>query len=287
MGILDKEINSRKNTLLPRWAYVLLTLLSIITLLFFTLMLVMGNIKISSESYFFVLIIYGVSTAILIFTITEVIADLQGKMMGFNIKAGGPLASILIIILFGMFFKPKASKEQDINIQLHSNGDLSNIPIKSKPNCLVLIPTFNSGALVADVNSKGIATFNLSEKYYENNNNVRFQLLSQKFKLKEPNKEYKLTNQRELKIEIEPQKAQFRFTFLNKKSGKPLSNVRMISSELKIDTISNELGIIQCLIDTINILSYTFYFEHQNYIYNGHNELYIDQTTPKFLFEKK
>jgi len=272
---------NRPVTFLPRWAYTLITLAAFLSVIFFTYILIIQNKQASQQSFFFLLIIYALSVALLFFGITEVIAQLKGEMLGFTIKAGGPFAGFLIILLFGIYYNQKINESLVARVQLYGPGGLADVPVKNVANAITLIPA-NGDEVTGDVDSKGRVSFHVNPRVFEDS--VRFQLQLNAFMLSDSARNYKLVQGRELDLPIRWKKARYVF-HLTDIHGEPLTKLRMLSSELKLDRVSDDFGTIYCDADTAGVQLYHFSFPDSHYRCTSLPQSPVGQTEQNITLE--
>ncbi|WP_163407128.1 hypothetical protein [Flavobacterium ajazii] len=219
----------------------------------------------------------------MIFTITEIIAEVNGQALGFQIKAGGPFAAFVIVVILGVFFNG-LDDQKTLNVQIQGTKGLSDIPIRTLDNGLILIPSNNNKSIIADVDSRGIASFELSKGYYEDS--VQFKLSNNKFKIEGKSK-FLITESKAITLFVSKEKTKFVFKFYSRNEEEPIKGIRVLSEELGLDGISNDFGTITHLADITNIETYHFQIVSANYSYNGSKEYYVSQTNPVFYLDEK
>ncbi|QSB29280.1 hypothetical protein [Flavobacterium sp. CLA17] len=272
-----------RNTALPKWLYITLALASMFAVIYFTNKLLESEKTATQQSFFFLLLSFGVCVAILIFSITEIVADVNGQALGFQIKAGGPFGAFVIVVILGLFFN-SLDDQKTLNVQIQGSKGLPDIPIKTLDNGLILIPSNNNKPIVADVDSKGVASFELAKGYYEDS--IQFKLSNNEFKIEGKSK-FLITESKSITLFVSKEKTKFVFKFYSRNEEEPLKGIRVVSEELALDAISNNYGTITHLADVTNIETYHFQIVSANYAYKGNKEYYINQTKPLFYLDEK
>jgi len=274
-----------KITVLPKLAYVSLTIVSFLSVLFFTWYLVVQRPPLTPTAFFLLLIIYGLCAAFMIFGISEVVAEATGHVLGFAIKAGGPFAALIIVVILGIWVNSMPDKQHQLNVRITGKAGSKDIELKSIPNALALIPT-NQRGMLEEINQYGMAVFSSNETIEKDS--VGFILNVPNYELVEPRKKYKIDASKDLEVKVRRQLTHYEFRFIDPADNKPVVGAKFSCYDFRIDGSSDSFGIVECDVDTVGKQTYLFSITpppgYKNYI--GEKELMIRNTQPKFDLEK-
>jgi hypothetical protein len=277
--------HEKRTTVLPKWAYISLTTLSFSAVLIFTWYILIKRPVIPPSSFFLLLIIFGICVSFMLFGLTEIAAGVSGNILGLKIRAGGPLAGLITVILLGLWLNAQPDKHHTFTVQLNGPGGVSDVPLKNVNNGITLIPV-NRQEIVKDINKLGIATFELDAIY--ESDSIKFKLDSDQFELIEAGKYFKINQGDKITLTVRRRLVLFNLKFLDKNLD-PIAGVVFKCGDLQIDTVSDSNGLIKRYADTTGLQTYTFSVKPPAGYkqYNDTKRKYIQDIAPIFYFEKE
>jgi hypothetical protein len=279
----NKDVKQKKQPITSKTIIAFVIVVSVLSLVGILIFILLKKDDLSESQFFLCTIFFGMATAILIFGLLESSAQVDGKVLGFHIKAGGPFGGMIIVMILGLYFQKLTQNPSGFYVNLYSR-DTTNNPATQKPNGILLQPDNNLRSVVEDVDSKGTAEFSLTDSYYKRK--VRFKLLFDGYELKYPNRTYEISKDDRLNVEIVRKKVRFMFYFVDGQTGVPLPGVKMTSQELALDSTSNKNGNIEIQSDTTSYREYNFNISYPGYTYNHHRTYKIDETDATFQLDK-
>lgn len=81
--------------------------------------------------YFFTLCALGLCVALILFGVLHSHAQVRGRPVGLTIKAGGPAAMWIIVVLFGWVFAP-SSETFTATVYVHGQNGKSDVPLRNE-----------------------------------------------------------------------------------------------------------------------------------------------------------